>query len=182
MRWAHDARGCVKNKSEDSARVGGLVPAAGLHAGSSVLRIVQVMPMDGDEAPRHDAGVLGDAIRKEMSAAGVKAAELAQRLGVAESTVSRLAAGLVQDVSVDRLVQIEAALGLPRGRLFRSAGLVDDPTGETVRERLEGDPALSAAELRIVLRVYDSAVDASREERRVSSSRTAPSARSKRRS
>lgn len=144
--------------------------------------MVQAMAVDREGPHRHDAGVLGDAIRKEMAGADVRPAELARRLDVAESTVSRLAGGLVQDVTVDRLVQIERALGVPPGRLFRSAGLVVDDDGITVRERIEADPLLTADELRIVLRIYDSAVAASAESRSRSSAKATPTTRRTRRS
>lgn len=152
-----------------------------LHAGSFGLRMVQVMAIDAGSGNRHDAVVLGDAIRKEMARVGVNAAELARRLEVAESTISRLAAGQVQDVTVDRLVQIEHALGIPRGRLFRTAGLVDDRE-TTVHDMIESDPLLTADELRFVLRTYESAVTASAEERKRSSVKATPTKRSARRS
>jgi transcriptional regulator with XRE-family HTH domain len=143
--------------------------------------MVQAMALDARGGPRHDAVVLGDAIRKEMARAGVNAAELARRLDVSESTISRLAAGQVQDVTVDRLVQIEHALGTPRGRLFRTAGLVDDRDA-TVHEVIESDPLLTADELRFVIRTYESAVAASAAERKRSSVKATPTKRNARRS
>lgn len=139
------------------------------------------MAVDEPGAARHDPRVLGEAVRDEVVKAGINPAELSRRLGVSESTVSRLIGGEVQDVTVDRIVQIERALGVPAGRVFRRAGLVTPEDGETVRDKLLADPSLTAEELLFVLRVYDAAVEASAEARSPSSPKTAPRVRSTRR-
>lgn len=144
--------------------------------------MVQDVVVDGAEQGRHDPAVLGEAIRRELTAAGVTPAELARRLHVADSTVSRLIGGLVQDVSLDRVLQIEAVLGLPRGRLLRVGGVVSPDDGATTRERIENDPLLTGEELRIVLRIYDASVDASNAGRNKSSDNKAPAERRTRRS
>lgn len=138
------------------------------------------MTVDGAGLSAHDADMLGRAIRRQLEATNTLPAELARRLGVNASTVSRLLSGGVDDVSIGRILQVEHVLGLPRGHLFRAARLVDDAL--TVRQRIEADPDLTADELRLVLRIYDTSVAASLEARSKSGAKTAPTARSTRRS
>lgn len=116
-----------------------------------------------------------------MEAAGVGQAELAERLGMHESSISRMIRGQTQGVTVDQLVRIERALDLRPGRVLRTAGLVDADDGATVRERIETDPLLTASERTIVLRIYDGSVAASREDRKRSSVNSEPAARRSRR-
>ncbi len=136
--------------------------------------------MDGSALKPHDAEMLGKAIKRQLTATKMTPAELARRLGVADSTVSRLLAGQVEDVTIGRIVQIETVLGLPRGHLLRGAAMIDEAL--TVRQRIEADASLTGEELRIVLRIYDSSVAVSAEERSSSGTKRAPAARSTRRS
>ena len=111
-----------------------LLVEGGVDARTSSLRRVQPVAVDGPAQKPHDADMLGKAIKRQLTATKVTPAELARRLGVADSTVSRLVAGQIEDVTIGRVLQIEAVLGLPRGHLFRSARMVDDAL--TVRQRI----------------------------------------------
>ena len=129
----------------------------------------------------HDANVLlAGAIRDSMTSQGMTARQLADGLGVSESTISRLINGETRDLTVDRVLEIERALGEPqRGVLFRRARLVDDEL--TVRQRIEADPLLDDDSRRFVLRVYDGEVKESAAGRKRSGSSSEPTARRTRR-
>lgn len=124
--------------------------------------------------------MVSGAIRRVMETAGVSPAELAERLGVNASTVSRLVSG-ESEPSIERIAQIEKALGVPAGRIYRSAGLVADDDGRTTQDIIECDPLLTVENMRFVVRTYNVAVEASSEERRRSSDNAAPMKRRTRR-
>ena len=85
------------------------------------------MAVDSPKA-QVDGGLvrLGDAIREELS--GRPQRWLAEQLGVDPSAVTRIVKGQMQDVSVERVREIEDVLGVPRGAILRRAGYVDDAT------------------------------------------------------
>ena len=67
---------------------------------------------------------LGDAIKQELS--GRSQRWLATELGIDPSVVTRIIKGQMQDVSVERVREIEAALNVPAGAILRRAGYVAD--------------------------------------------------------
>jgi transcriptional regulator with XRE-family HTH domain len=90
-----------------------------------------------------------EAVRAHRARCGLSQGQLARRLGVRQQSVSRWEAGVALPTP-QRVVQLEDALGLERGTLWRAIGYPDgtgstasDPLGE-VLTRL---PSLTGAEL-----------------------------------
>ena len=104
---------------------------------------------------------VGWAVREDL--AGRTEKWLANELAVDPSTLSRWLNGQV-DITLNDLIRIEQALGVGRGRLLRRAGLVDEL--DCVRDAIETDRDLSRGHRRILLRIYDSLVEETSEERR----------------
>lgn len=102
---------------------------------------------------------LHEAIREAFSGVGLTQAQLAQRMGVDQTTVSRLANGRWGEQggpAPDVLARIEDAAGRPRGWILVRAGYIADVA--TVPEAIAMDSRLTADARRMVLRVYESAV------------------------
>lgn len=67
---------------------------------------------------------LGDAIKEALERRPQR--WLANQLGIDASAVTRIIKGQMQDVSVERVREIEDVLGVPRGAILRRAGYVDE--------------------------------------------------------
>ena len=116
------------------------------------------MPMDGRVSMADSALVaLGAAIEEAL--AGRSQAWLAGELGTDGATVSRIIQGQVKNLQLDRVRQIEVALGLPRGALLRAGGYVDGDT--SVEAAILGDAVLNNEAKQSLLAVYRSLVDLS---------------------
>lgn len=131
-------------------------------------------------AESHTGDVLRHVIRDELRAMEASGNSLAATLGIDSGTISRTINGGIR-MRLDRLLEIERAMGKRKGYLLRAAGLVDDE--RTPRECIEDDPHLSPAYREMVLASYDSAAGLS-ERMRASSDATSvsPSTAKKRRS
>src|SRR4051794_23476468 len=81
----------------------------------------------------------------------LKQDELAERSGIPQQTISRLAVG-ESSPKFWHLIAIEDACERPRGWILVQAGLVDLPT--SVPEAVAMDPKLDDGQRRIVLDVY----------------------------
>jgi transcriptional regulator with XRE-family HTH domain len=88
--------------------------------------------MDHSESER-----LMSLLRKAMRMLDVKHRDLARRLGVSPSYLSRLFHGVI-DLKVDQLVRIVEALGLGPGEFFRMAYPEDAPAPSPAAAALRG--------------------------------------------
>lgn len=97
----------------------------------------------GDDRSRGAADTrlvdLGEAIKSALG--GRTRQSLADEIGIDPSAVTRMIAGQMKEVTLERVVQIEDALGLTRGALLRAAGYVDEIV--TPEDALDADIALS---------------------------------------
>lgn len=102
------------------------------------------------------------AIREAFAGQGLTQAQLAQRMGVDQTTISRLANGKWGEQggpTPDILARIEEAAGRPRGWILVQAGYVD--AVRTIPEAIAMDPQLSADARRVLVGVYESVKSAS---------------------
>lgn len=93
---------------------------------------------------------IGRALKHLRAPTGVGQVELADRLGIDQTTVSRWERGL-DAFPAYRVVQIEDALGLARGALWSAAGLMGLTSVETA---IYADPGLGAMEQRTLVATY----------------------------
>lgn len=115
--------------------------------------MTQGRPVDkGADLPEPARMRLGQAISDALDDKGIQAATLARMLPLDPGQLSRIINGKLDNISVGRVVQIERALGLPNGHLFRAAGLVDEEA--SVRDRLVADDRIAGGR-QTVLNVYD---------------------------
>lgn len=96
----------------------------------------------------------GEAIRSAYSGRFTQV-ELAARLGVAQNTVSRWSTGDIEP-SLDDIVRIEDACGVPRGMVLRTAGYVVDP--QTADEMIAQDARLDPTQRELLLAAYRAAL------------------------
>jgi len=94
------------------------------------------------------------AIKAELDSQGHSQPWLAAAIDVHPSQVSRMLSGEIE-ISLERMLDIEDAFGVPHCFLFRMAGIV--ASEPTTRDAIAGDVDLEPAERRIVLSVYDGA-------------------------
>lgn len=87
--------------------------------------MMQWMTMDGGR-PNAENGLrmIGEAIKEALE--GRSQGWLAKELGLDASGITRLVKGTMKDLTVERVADIEAVLGLPRGALLCRAGYVAD--------------------------------------------------------
>lgn len=83
---------------------------------------------------------LGNAIAAGLAATGHPASWLAEAINLDAGQISRIINGRSKELTVARVVQIEQALQLRRGHLFRAAGLIEEDVG--VIEALASDTKL----------------------------------------
>lgn len=106
------------------------------------------------------AMVLHEAIREAFAGKGLTQVQLAQRMGVDQTTVSRLANGKWGEAggpAPDVLAKIEDAAGRPRGWILVRAGYLSEVL--SVREAVEMDPRLSDDARRMILTLYDAVAE-----------------------
>jgi transcriptional regulator with XRE-family HTH domain len=102
---------------------------------------------------------LHEAIKEAFMGQGLTQAQLAERLGVDQTTVSRLANGRWGDQggpAPEVLARIEEAAGRPRGWILIQAGYVDGV--RTPLEAFEVDPALTDGARRTLRDFYQGVV------------------------
>lgn len=123
------------------------------------LRIVQDVAVD-KRLSRADSPLvlLGQAIKDSLG--GRTQAWLAAELDLDASVVSRMIAGEIKDLTVDRVAEIEAILDCTPGTLLRAAGYVADTVN--VLDAITADRNLSAEQKRTLRNVYDLAISSSR--------------------
>lgn len=114
---------------------------------------------------------IGAVIVRARREAGLTQSDLAARLGVDQRTVSRLEAG--RRPYVDQVLAIDAACGRPAGWILRSAGLIDEISGETAEAAIDQDPLLTEHWRALVLASYRAAASGSADEVRSSASKAA---------
>lgn len=114
---------------------------------------VEYMQVDKGAAKAHPARVpaVCAALRQAREEAGVTQDELARRVNRVQSSVQKWEAGRMP--GLDRLADLERALGYRRGHLLRLAGYVDE--ARTAREAIEFDPALTPDNRDHALAAYD---------------------------
>lgn len=94
--------------------------------------------MATDEAARLRAQI-GAAITETRKRAGISQGALGDRVGVAQTTISRWERGAAEGtLTLDDLVRVEDALELPRGWLLVAGGYVPDVV--TADEAINVDP------------------------------------------
>jgi transcriptional regulator with XRE-family HTH domain len=99
---------------------------------------------------------LAAAVDGELRLQGLNRVQLCERLGIPQSTMSKMLSGesmRTTTLALDRLAAIEEALDLPRGRLLRALGYVG--TAEGVRDAISADPRLPAHGKEAVLVLFD---------------------------
>lgn len=111
----------------------------------------------GEKAHPHAVPPVSAALRLAREEAGVTQEELARRVRRAQSSVQKWEAG--REPKLDRLADLENALGYRKGHVLRLAGYVEEPT--STRDAIEVDPALTPTERAHVLAAYDFAVASS---------------------
>lgn len=95
---------------------------------------------------------VGAAFRTAYKAAGLRQVDIADALGVNQSSVSRWANGL-EPIEIEYFPKIDELCGQPLGYLLDLAGYVSrDPL--TVEEAIARDPNLTPDNRAFVLRVY----------------------------
>jgi transcriptional regulator with XRE-family HTH domain len=102
---------------------------------------------------------LNQAIREAFTGLGLNQVQLAQRMGVDQTTISRLANGKWGEQggpTPDILARIEEAAGRPRGWILIQAGYVDDV--RSTAEAIAVDPDLSDSARQIVSSYYQGVV------------------------
>lgn len=107
--------------------------------------------------PTHDA--LRDAIREAYEGRGLTQVQVAERMAVDQTRISRLANGKwSEDRGPDPwiLAKIEDAAGRPRGWILTQAGFVAE--ARTVPDAIAVDPALSDTQRGFLLTFYRGAV------------------------
>lgn len=101
--------------------------------------------------PAEVNAAIGAALKQLRQPTGVGQVELAARLDIDQTTVSRWERGL-DAIPAYRIVQVEDALGLSRGVLWAAAGLM----GLTaVEQAIYADAGLTAAEKQLVAAAYE---------------------------
>jgi transcriptional regulator with XRE-family HTH domain len=113
-----------------------------------VLPSIAVPTPPGDD----DADVLkriGDAVRDVRKSAGLSQLQLADLLGIDQTTVSAYERGQV-DLSILTIVRIQRVCHASKSAVFRKADLVDDD----VEAVLESIPGLVAEDRAMLVRFY----------------------------
>lgn len=87
---------------------------------------------------------------------------LGEQLGVDPAQVSRIISGKLE-VTTERLADIERALGVTPGTIFRAAGYVAD--NPTVIDAIVADKALTPEQKRTLRNVYELAISSRRQGR-----------------
>lgn len=109
---------------------------------------------------RVNAKPLHEAIREAYTGLGFTQAQLAERMGVDQTTISRLANGRWGEAggpTPDLLAKIEEAAGRPRGWILVQAGYVQAPG--SLREAIELDPGLSKKAREMLLTLHDAVAE-----------------------
>lgn len=96
---------------------------------------------------------VADAVRELYAAAGLSQTELAERVGMDQTTVSRLARGVRPPTTIE-LVELEHAAGRPRGWVLARAGLLEVDRFVDVESAIVGDPELGEAGRVALLAAY----------------------------
>lgn len=102
---------------------------------------------------------IGAAIGAAINEAGSSRQALAEMLDVHPSQVTRMVNGQMPDIKLERIVEIEDALGMKRGALLRRGGYVE--ADSSVEAAIATDPALNAEAKRSLLYAYQAAVQVS---------------------
>lgn len=97
------------------------------------------------------------ALRLAREEAGLTQDELARRIDRVQSSVQKWEAG--REPNLNRITDLELAMGYTRGHILRLAGYVASAT--SVREHIEFDPRLTPDNRDHVLAAYDVAVELS---------------------
>jgi transcriptional regulator with XRE-family HTH domain len=113
-----------------------------------------------DDAWRAQLEALGALLRAQRVAADLTLRQLSERTQVSNAYLSQLERGL-HEPSLSVLRAIAAALGVPLGTLLTRAGVLEEETGDGVRETeaaILRDPELSEPHRIALLSVYRSFV------------------------
>jgi transcriptional regulator with XRE-family HTH domain len=89
-------------------------------------------PLNGSYAAARDATVspteaFGDVLKYWRGRAGLSLHQLEEAVGMSATNLSRIERGLVGPPTAEWLDKLAAALGAPRGRLYRAAGRIPPP-------------------------------------------------------
>lgn len=113
---------------------------------------------------------MGIVLRKAREDADLSQTEFAPKIGVDQSTLSRWELGQGGPNMINRwaptVLLAEKALALPRGQLFRDAGLLEEDGGGVAdtRTAITRDPNLTRRHRRALALVYDALVATSGDE------------------
>lgn len=121
---------------------------------------------------RGDSGLvsLGQAIKDSLG--GRSQAWLAEQIDIDPSVVSRIISGQIADLTVERVVEIEEALELTPGTLFRAGGYISDEV--TVLGAIAADRDLTPEQKRTLRNVYELAINSAATVRPAARARKAP--------
>jgi transcriptional regulator with XRE-family HTH domain len=110
----------------------------------------------------NDSARLGDVLRRTYREAALTQGELAQAVGVSQSTVSDWVNGRSAP-SVLQVVQLDRACKRPAGYIMRRSGLIDDPDADLIDDLrvLLGESAAGMANVEFadVRRLYESIIE-----------------------
>lgn len=120
-------------------------------------------------------GRLASALRDTVKAAGITQSELAEAMGVDQTTVSTWVRGM-RRIPLDALPELEETMGVTVGTLLRKAGYVS--YGGDVVSAVAADPALNDSGRQAVIAVYEALVLSAKATNRAASPRAADSERS----
>jgi transcriptional regulator with XRE-family HTH domain len=143
---------------------------------------VEYVPVDEGSAGAHRDEVLAiaEALRTARDDAGLTQQELGDRVGLGQPAIQKWESGRRKITDLNRLAELEAAMGHSRGYVLRLAGYVED--AQTARQAIEHDPLLTPDHRRIVLNTYDGAAEESAADRSSRSTKRRPAVRKTRRS